>query len=275
MRIGIDYTSALNQRAGIGRFTRGMVYGLSQVDRTNQYVLIHARTRRASPENALPGNFVCRQLPLGERALAILWHRLGVPASVEYFAGQLDIFHAPDYVLPPLRQAKGIITVHDLSVMLYPEHAEPNLVKYLCKTVPGCIERARLILADSNSTRDDIIRLLGAPENKVQVVYGGVDRRFAKVADPLILRQIRESYPIDRPYIFSLGTIEPRKNLVTLLEAYDSLRATGKTAHRLLIGGARGWQNSRLARAYDRLTSKEDVIFLGFIPDEDLPALYS
>lgn len=275
MHIGIDYTSALNQRAGIGRFTRGLVGGLAEVDRTHQYLLVHARTRRASQSCPLPDNFTLRQLPFGEWAMAVAWQRLGLPVPVELLSGRLDIFHAPDYLLPPLWKAQGVITVHDLSFLLYPECAEPNLVRYLSRAVPKSIDRAALVLADSFSTKKDLIRLLGVPERKVEVVHGGVDARFTRVTDQSVLQRVRRRYPVESPYILSLGTVEPRKNLSRLMEAYAALRTSGKISHRLLIAGARGWRNSELARVYERLKLDDCIAFLGFVPDEDLPALYT
>src|SRR4030042_1838654 len=105
MRVAIDYTSAVRQGAGIGRYTRGLVNALAEVDRENRYTLFSAG--RDSHDKAWPANFRLRSLPLSDRHLAILWQRLRVPLPVELITGPIDIFHSPDFVLPPVFRARS------------------------------------------------------------------------------------------------------------------------------------------------------------------------
>lgn len=112
-RIGIDYTSAVRQRAGIGRYTRGLVGALAKLDAKNHYVLMSAG--RDPDHKRWPATFAKRELPLTDRHLAILWQRLRLPLPVELITGRLDLFHSPDFVLPPVWRAVTVLTVHDLS----------------------------------------------------------------------------------------------------------------------------------------------------------------
>src|SRR5512138_3635561 len=110
MRITIDYTSAVRQRAGVGRYTRNLVDALAQLDRENTYTLFCAGN---GPSKASwPQNFVIKTSPVPERVLIAGWHKLRLPIAAERISGQADIFHSPDFTLPPLANAKGVVTIH-------------------------------------------------------------------------------------------------------------------------------------------------------------------
>ena len=395
MRIGIDYTAAVRQGAGIGRYTRGLVRALARLDRENQYTLftphdseLHQRYRLSGREKilligestddvalfeelltrkgvmvivaslnqalvvlrqqmphqawlfswtadlertpslvalaaearslAIPlhripradrslggllrslgscperppsdvdaaltsqveaPNFRDRRAPLSERALTILWHRLRLPIPVEWFTGSVDIFHSTDFVLPPVRQARTVLTVHDLAFMRLPQCAEASLRAYLNKVVPRSIERADLVLADSQSTKNDLIELLGVSRDKIEVVYAGVERRFRPMVGEMALQRVRKRYGLDFPFILSLGTLEPRKNFSRLIEAYALMRGSGLGMAdgelKLIITGGKGWLYDEIFARVEELGLTGEVIFPGFVADEDLPALYN
>ncbi len=395
MRIGIDYTPAIRQGAGIGRYTRGLVQALAKLDRQNRYVLLTTsdsepyqryrlsgnekilligaptddialfeelltrkgvtvvvaplnralavlrqqmphqawlfswtatlertpslaalvaearslsiplhripRTDRslgglfrnlgsrlerppsdmdAAPTPLLKApNFRDRRAPFSERALTILWHRLRLPIPVEWFTGPVDIFHSTDFVLPPVRQARTILTVHDLTFMRLPQCAEAGLRAYLNKVVPRSIERADLVLADSQSTKDDLIELLGVSPDKIGVVYAGVEKRFRPMEGEIALERARKRYGLDFPFILSLGTLEPRKNFTGLIEAYALMRGRGQRVGdrglKLVIAGGKGWLYDEIFAKVEELGLAGEVIFPGFVADEDLPALYN
>lgn len=282
MRIGIDYTSAVHQQAGIGRYTRDLVAALARLPREHEYVLFVAgRAGRdagpGSPGSAseMPDSFRIARVPLSQRFWSALWHRLHIPLPVDLFTGPVGVFHSPDYVLPPLRQGKKVVTIHDLSFLRYPEGAEPSLRQYLGRAVPDAAGRADLILADSQNTRRDVIELLGAPEEKVEVLYPGVSEEFKPIDDQELLDKVRRMYGLSFPFILSVGTIEPRKNLVRLIDAYAALRASADVSHKLVIAGRKGWLYEDVFRRVEELSLEKEVIFLGFVAEEDLPPLYN
>jgi glycosyltransferase involved in cell wall biosynthesis len=233
----------------------------------------------ALPPQVKVPNFQDRRAPLSERALTILWHRLGLPIPVEWFTGPVDIFHSTDFVLPPVRQAKTILTVHDLTFMRLPQCAEAGLRAYLNKVVPRSIERADLVLADSQSTKNDLVELLGVFPGKIEVVYAGVERRFRPMEGEMALQRVRKRYGLDFPFILSLGTLEPRKNFTGLIEAYALLRGKGQGIGRrglkLVIAGGKGWLYDEIFGKVEELSLENKIVFPGFIADEDLPALYN
>jgi glycosyltransferase involved in cell wall biosynthesis len=273
-RIVIDYTPALRQTAGIGRYTRGLVRASAQLDRHNQYTLFCAGNR--PPVEPWPPNFRLRASRLPARWLTAGWHRLHVPLPAELLTGRAELFHSPDFALPPLARARGVVTVHDLSFLRLPECADPGLRGYLQATVPRSVERAHRILADSESTRRDLVELLGIREDKVSVVHGGVEPRFHHLSGRAELDAVRARYALPAHFILGLGTLEPRKNFKVLIAAFaELLRQDPSLPQHLVIAGKPGWLYEDIFREVDRQNLAGSVHFPGFIADADLPALYN
>jgi len=274
LRIGIYYTAALRQGAGIGRYTRELVRALAKLDRDHDYVLFAAAGGKQPADTVWPPNFQMRSVPLSDRALAILWHRLQLPLWVELVTGPLDIFHSPDFVLPPVRRARALVTVHDLSFIRYPQCADANLRAYLNQVVPRSVHRADLVLADSQSTKDDLMELLGVESDKIEVVYPGVEERFRPIENQALLQEARKRYNLPSRFVLGLGTLQPRKNFTRLIEAY-SLLVTRHPSLRLVIAGGKGWLYEEIFATVERLGLENKVVFPGFVADGDLPTLYN
>jgi len=269
LRIGIDYTAAVRQGAGIGRYTRELVRALAELDRGNDYVLLAATGRQGQEPGEWPPNFRVRSVPISDRVLAILWHRLQLPLWVELATGPVDIFHSPDFVLPPVRHARTLLTVHDLSFMRHPECADANLRAYLNKVVPRSVHRADLVLADSQNTKDDLVELLGVAPDRIEVIYPGVEERFRPIEDQALLEKVRRRYNLPPRFVLGLGTLEPRKNFPCLIKAYSSL-VTRYPSLQLVIAGGKGWLYQEIFATVERLGLEAQVIFPGFVADGDL-----
>lgn len=277
MRIAIDYTAAIRQGAGIGRWARCLVQALLRLDQENSYTLFYTRAVGNDLPPTLPDsrNVVGRRLWFNERVLNMLWYKLGVPLPIDALTGAADVFHFPDFALPPVRRGATVVTVHDLSFLLVPECADQRLRLHLEKVVPLSVREADFVCADSENTRNELTTLLDVAPGRVEVVYGGVDHRFFPITDPSALEATRQKYGLSFPYIFYMGTIEPRKNLGRLLQAYTLFRQRFRFPHRLVIAGGLGWLYQEVLRDIDQLAAEQKVIFLGRVPDDDLPALYS
>jgi glycosyltransferase involved in cell wall biosynthesis len=199
---------------------------------------------------------------------------------IELFTGALDLLHAPDFVSPPTR-APTIVTIHDLSFLVHPECAEPSMVRYLTDAVPRGLRRANLILADSQATRRDITRLLVVDPARIELVYPGVGPQFQPLA-PDVIEPVRQRLGLPDRFVLFVSTLEPRKNLVRLLEAFaqivrgghPALPASAADLH-LVIGGRRGWLYEDIFTTIDRLQLREQVRLLDYVHDKDLPALYN
>ena len=275
-RIALDYTPALKQTGGIGRYARELTGALASIDSSNAYRLFAAGSKSTElPE--LPGeNFVWRTTRVSSKWLARLWHRAGIPLPIETITGHVDLYHATDFVLPPTRSGtRTLLTVHDLSFVRVPSAASPPLKAYLDAVVPPSVEAADHILADSEATKSDLIELYRAPAEKISVLYCGVNPRFRRVDDAGMIQRIRRKYGLAGvSYILSVGTVQPRKNYSRMVEALAALRRAGHDLHYVIAGG-RGWLEAELGATIERSGMGEYVHMLGLADDADLPALYS
>lgn len=275
MHIVVDYTPAVFQGAGIGRHTRGLVQALAPLAAEHQVSLL-VFGRPPAGSIPAPAGFRFRVIPVPNRWLTFGWHRLGLPVPVDWLSGPMDLYHASDFVLPPVRAARSLLTVHDLSFLTTPQCAEAGLRGFLSRAVPKAVARADHVLADSESTRRDLIRLLQVPDDKISVVYPGVEARFRRQDDPAKLQRVRSRYGIgDRPFVLGVGTLEPRKNWPTLIRAWAQLKRTQHLEHRLVLAGGQGWLAEGIFDAAEASGFRTEIVFTGFVADEDLPALYS
>jgi glycosyltransferase involved in cell wall biosynthesis len=278
-RLGIDVTSALSQHAGIGRYTRELIRTLVRSNDSFDYTLFSAKIPRA--RELIPDEFRekeevrIRTAPISEKWLYRLWHRLRVPVPVQWFTGELDLYYSPDFVLPPVAGSiPTILTVHDLSFVHFPETFTPSLITYLNEVVPRSVRKASHILADSEATKVDLVNIWEIPDKKISVLYSGVDRSFRPVTDKGHLSSMREKYGLGQdPYILSVSTIQPRKNYQMLIRAFK--RIASDYPHRLVIAGGKGWLFESILEEVRIQNLEDKVLFIGFVDDDDLPALYS
>jgi len=280
-RVGIDYTAAHEQGGGIGRYVRELAEALFRLEEAQQHeyaLFVAGAIRSQLPQLATHAGltYEWRATPLTNRWLARLWHRSHIPVPIESITGSVDLFHATDFVLPPTRQTtRTILTVHDLSFIHTPETASPRLRQYLNRVVPRSVQKADFILADSEATQRDVIAYYGVAESKIDVLLSGVNPRFAPVTDIARLEHIRNKYGIgERPFIFTVGTIQPRKNYGRLIEALAHIRAHGHDLS-VVIAGGRGWLEDDIYGAIETHDMEPYVQFIGYADDTDLPALYS
>lgn len=279
MRIAIDYSAAVNQRAGIGRLVRNQVLALAELDHENDYRLVYARPNRGSePQFPHANNFARHEVGIRERWLSILWHRAKLPLPADWFSGPVDVYHSPDFVLPPLRHARGILTVHDLAFLMRPECADEHLRAYLEEVVPRSVQRADFIIADSENTRNDLVVLLGVKPSSVAVVPGGVEERFKRVSDAQLLARARATLGVgDDPFILAIGVLEPRKNLNRLMDAFAELKQRGGVPDslKLVLAGGKGWLYDGIYEHHAASGVRDDILLPGYVSDELLPAIYS
>ena len=275
-RIAIDYTPAYQQGGGIGRYVRELTAALATEDTTSDYRLFASGADSKSLPH-LPGkNFTWKTTRLSPGWLARIWHRLHIPLSVNRFVGNVDLYHATDFVLPPTTSdTKTLLTVHDLSFIHTPETASPQLKAYLERVVPLSVRKATHILADSQATKNDLIDFYQTPSAKITVLHGGVSAHFKRINNPQQLNNVREKYQLGKqPYIFSVGTVQPRKNYSRVIKAITNLHQQGYDI-KFVIAGGKGWLQDTIYQTIQETQMREHIKFTGFADDEDLPALYS
>lgn len=274
MHIGLDYAPAALQGAGIGRYTRGLVDALVPLlAADDRLTLVAPAGDLPFARQTWPAQVRMQRLPLSERALTIAWHRLRLPLPLDWLAGSFELFHAPNFLLPPLRRGKRVLTIHDLAFLVTPQYAYPPLQRFLARSVPRSIARADHILADSLASKRDAMRLFGLPEDKITVVGAGVEERFRPLPDEAC-EPVRRRYGLAWPFVLGVSTLEPRKNFDGLIRAFAQARRAADLPHHLVIAGSKGWMTESIFAEVQRQGVGDLVHFLGFVPDEDLPALY-
>ena len=283
VKIAIDYTPAVRQIAGVGRYTRSLVQALIHTAPDDGYTLLYAGAAPSIPlsagvdeESRRDGGAVTlRRLPIPERLLTVLWHRWRVPLWADLCSPGSAVFYSPNFVLPPLLHAKGVVTVHDLSFLRYPETHDPGLVAFLTAAVPRAVRAAALVLADSEHTRQDTIALLGVPAEKTAVLLSAADPIFRPVDDPAVLRAMRRRRGLDRPYVLSVGTVQPRKNLPRLIAAVRLLRERTGEDIVLAHAGRRGWLYAEVQRAVQDHAMADSFRLIEDADDGELRLLYA
>jgi glycosyltransferase involved in cell wall biosynthesis len=272
VNICLDLSAGVHHRAGIGRFSQELISALVTLDPTSHYSVFYNRPQDARPDpptDRLPTLTV----PWDDKPwrLRVLLSQM-TGRSQDHLLPGIDLFHGMDHLLPRLARVPGVFTVYDLTYLLTDTHATLNRL-FLTLMMPRFLRNADAIIAISESTKRDMLRHYKVDEAKVKVIYGGVTPRF-RPAPPDEITQVRRRHSLPEHFILSVGTIEPRKNLVRLLEAYRSLRDRGNQLG-LVIAGRRGWRCEDFFRRLQELGLTDEVILLGAFPDAELPALYS
>ncbi|MBM4466395.1 MAG: glycosyltransferase family 4 protein [Chloroflexi bacterium] len=267
MRIGIDARLVYYSQAGITQYTLRLIQGLAESDRENEFIILQSRKDKHlivdQPNFKRVSLWTPSHHRLEQIALRLEISRLG-----------LDVLHSPDFIPPFRRNCQSIITIHDLAFLLYPHFLTRDSAHYYGQ-IDQAVKRTDHIIAVSESTRQDTIRLLGAPEHKITVIYESANPIYRPVNDQEILDQTKSKYHITGDFILFVSTIEPRKNLPTLLRAYRQLLDNYQNNVRLAVVGRRGWLSEEVFTLVEELKLASDVLFLGRVPIKDLLHLYN
>ncbi|MBZ0283586.1 MAG: glycosyltransferase family 4 protein [Anaerolineae bacterium] len=265
MHIGIDTRLTYYRTGGISTYMRRLVLALESLDMQNRYTILHSRkafetlTKRFQRANIWT--------PCHHR-----FERLAL--SVELAPFKLDILHSPDFI-PPIRGAqRHIITVHDLTFLHYPQFLTPDARRYYNDQIATAVRQADHILADSTATKIDLINMLSVPSEKITVHMLGVDERFQPLPQN-VLEQRSHELNLPDAYILFVGTLEPRKNIIGLLKAYQLLIENLPDAPPIMLVGRQGWLFEDMQKQMDSLKLGSHLIWREDITDESLPVVYN
>jgi glycosyltransferase involved in cell wall biosynthesis len=278
-RLVVDDSAAFNQGAGIGRYARNIVPSLFRNLLNTKLTLWYAPAQASEAPFAAATTDMFRGLvaphvrrgPLSRRRMDQLWFRARLPLPLRLLAGRADLIYSPDFTAPPDGRTPTIATVHDLAFLVCPERAPAPLRRYLEAVVPAQVARVAKIVAVSETTRRDLVHRLGVDASRIAVVPNGVDETFLS-AVPLAADE-RSLLGLPASYLLTVGTIEPRKNHLTLFEALTYLEK--RVDLPLVVAGRRGWDYEPILRAAEPLASRGRVILLDYVPEELLPGLYA
>ncbi len=278
MRIGLDGKVLTLSARGTGRYainlTRAMLAEAAARRPDLDFVIFTGPQTSREVMQELRGG--CEECLLGARSSVVRWLAL-VPAALRRL--KIDVFHGMDHVGIPLvgRTGKYVVTVHDVIPLILPETFTPRHRTIVRLALARIRRKADCVIVPSHAVKGDVVRYVGFPEDRVVVTPEGCDARFRPVRLEAALRDVVAKYGLPARYLLAVGTLEPRKNLAALLEAFARLRR-GRAVDpnlRLVLAGARGWLDEPLFRTVRALGLERAVHFPGFIEDDDLPAVYS
>jgi glycosyltransferase involved in cell wall biosynthesis len=267
VRIAIDVRKLHD--FGIGTYIRNLLHYLARFDQEREYVLV-CRPADAEKLGALAPNFTAVVDTSKPYSIS---EQFTIP--IRLVQTRADLFHAPHYVLPPLVPCRSVVTIHDCIHLMFPQYLPNRLAYgYAKASLWTAAHRAERVLTVSEASKKDIIRFCGVPAERVVVIYNAIDSRFLETPSDDDLKNTRERYQLDGPYILYVGNIKPHKNLERLIEAFHLVRREGYERLKLLIIGDQISKYPPLRRAVDRHKLHKHVRFLGFVPYQTLAALY-
>ncbi len=257
MKIAFDISPLQYSGTGVARYTRELILNLLRLDQSNSYTLVFNSFGNKIDSDFLLtikqfSNLTIKQFSFPEKLLHFLWNNLHI-FPLEWFIGRHDVFYYSDWYTPPF-SGKKITTVHDLVFKKYPETVDPYILKTQEERFNFLEKNNVTIIADSNSTKKDIIEHYPNLSEEITVVYPGV--MTARQTEEFC-KQVLQKFNIAKPYVLSVGKNEPRKNMQNLVKAFASLNST---THELVIVGPQGWGNQ--------------VTSIGRVSDPELFALY-
>jgi len=267
------------RNAGISRFIYTLLEGLAALDWGQEYIAF-MHPKEADRANDSPLARAAR-LRLVRTAFwgadgplrRIAWEQLALPGTLRTLG--IDVFHSPANVLPARLPCPSVVTVHDLAFMRYPQFFRSARRFYQRRLTARSVTRATQVVAVSESTKRDLVELMRVPEERIHVIYPGVAADFQPVGDPETRARCRAKHGLPERYLLYLGTLEPRKNLLTLVEAYARLRGQLADAPPLVLAGAKGWYYQPLFARARALGLERVVTFPGYVARDEQPLWYA
>ena len=262
MRVVIDASPLLVRSAGVKNYLYHWILHLRRIAGKDAVRTLPAMNRvRPLTHEGSVGSWWQTTFGLGSLALA---NRLPLPV-LDWLTGGADVFHASVLVRRPPRRPKLTATIHDLTCFLMPElHPRANLAAE--RSFAAIARRADALIAVSESTKNDAVRVLGLQPEKITVIHSGIPHAYFS-PEPEMIDAVRKRYVLRKPYALFVGTIEPRKNVDLLLDAFESLPASIREHYQLVIAGPPGW------RSHHTMKRLRHVHYLGYVPEAVLPAL--
>ncbi|HEX8181836.1 MAG TPA: glycosyltransferase family 1 protein [Pyrinomonadaceae bacterium] len=274
MRIAIDGIPLATPKTGIGHYTFELAQGLARLAPADEFELVAPVPLALDAGDApteLPPNLRAVHVPVN--ALRRRWWTIGLPLYVRQ--NRPALFHGTNYNVPLWQRCPTVVTIHDLSLLLHAATHREDLVRRARRRLPTMTRIAAHIITDSESVKREISEHLNVPPTKITAVALAPRRAFQPVPS-IEARTACRQLGVEDEFILFVGTVEPRKNLLTLMRAFAELLRTTEARPQLVIAGQKGWLTDELfAHVEQSATLKERILFTGYVTDEDLAALYS
>lgn len=269
MRIGIDTHAAENDGEGNSTYIRNLLIHLKKIDQENDYIFYGIDIQHPFYKNFIPDKkVIIKKLPADHPLIRIPFY-----LSQKTYADALDILHV-QYISPPFFKGKLVVTIHDLCFLHFPE-CFPKFEALRSKIlIKNTAKKAKKIITGSLFSKTDIKQKYQVDPEKIKVIPSGVSSLFNNHNDKEGALKILQKYNISNPYILSVGRLNPRKNLLSLIKAFASLKKSKTLPHELVIVGKKDYKTEELKRYTKEKKLENSVFFTGLVPDEDLPYLY-
>ncbi|NLE75251.1 MAG: glycosyltransferase family 4 protein [Chloroflexi bacterium] len=268
MTIYLDVAAAVHGRAGLGRYAESLTRALV-AQRPGEFALFYNDDPTAQPLAGLEA-VPTRRVRAGYKPWRMaVWAGQALRLPFNRLLPEATLYHATEHLLLPLANVPTVLTVHDLIFHRFPQYHKRLNYWYLRLTMPLYVRRASAVVAVSQATRNDLVELYGTPPAKIHVIHEAAAPQF-RPASPQGVASVRERYALPQRFLLTVGTVEPRKNLPGLLRALHRL-----TDVSLVAAGGTGWLPEETFRTCEELGLGDRVRWLGYVPDADLPALYS
>ncbi|HOY10004.1 MAG TPA: glycosyltransferase family 1 protein [Candidatus Omnitrophota bacterium] len=268
MRVAINCRSFLKEnKTGIGRYAFNLVRSLGEIDPDNEYWL-YARKRILDFRRRLP------RFSSGKFKVKADYFNRGTDAVLR----GADVYHSPSLDFIGFTSGKVVVTVHDLIYKVFPQGHTPETRDISERQMREVVRKADHIICCSQATLDDLVRHFPVDKARLSVIHQGVDKGvfFPLRGQALAAaRRVVQQKGVDGPFLLFVGTLEPRKNLLHLLEAFERVKARGTFRGRLVVIGMRGWMMEQLQTRLAGMKARADVILPGFVTDEELRCFYN
>jgi glycosyltransferase involved in cell wall biosynthesis len=273
MRVGIDGSPLAEVKTGVGHYTFELARHLALASPTDEFRLVSHLPFDSSAVAGLyspPPNL--RLVREEVNFLTRHWWTLGLPLYARRHA--LDLFHGTNYDVPLWGGCPTVVTIHDLSLLLYPETHEARRVRRARRRLPLMARTATMIVVPTESVGREVCEHLRVPAEKVSVVYEAPRAAFRPVP-PAQCAMARARLGVEDDFLLYVGTIEPRKNLLTLVRAFEEILRETPLCPQLVLTGRTGWLTGELFAYVERAGLGDRLRLTGYVSDEDLRALYS
>lgn len=273
MDVGIVCNSIDELSGGIGVYTHELIKNLNQLDDENKYHLIHYLKKDLDIYNYNHDVIIPKNRFIKDWGSCMFWRYFTLPRALKKYS--LDVVHDP-YELGPFtfsQPFRKVITVHDLTPLIFPKLFKKMDVILHRLLLKKTIERADKIITVSYHSKNDLIKYLKVPEDKIEVVYNGKGNAF-QILDDEKVEAVKTKYKLPNQYILSVGGLHPIKNIPRLLKAYHLARKDG-LQHKLVMVGVPMDRSQEIFQTVKALNLEDEVIFTGYVPEEDLVSLYN
>ena len=269
MRIAFDGTTLRPARTGVGYYTEHLLHHLATESGHDEIIVISNRPLDTTAP--LPANV--RVVSSSSRVPRLVWMQAIAPRVLRRLG--VDVAHFTNGMMPLAMSVPTVVTIHDMSLTMFPKYHPPRRVLLNRPLVDVAARRADAIITVSESAKRDILRLYGSQAERIHVVHEAAAPSFQPIRDPRVLERVRQRYELADRFVLYVVTIEPRKNLPKLIEGFARRRNSGEIPHQLVCAGPYGWLSRDIEDLIDRLQIEQSVRFTGYVPFDDLAALYS